>query len=262
MFTASPFQSETSATASSALDMLALNHSVRGDRGRHHLPEHLDRYIATGLEIDGQVGVGQIAPRREAVAAAPQPADHLAFMQHRLATVNGNVVVAAHLQRAQPPRNSGAARCQQPFAAVELRLVETNAETESRLERVVEQCEVGAVVAVALFHPEPLQDAVPAGPDARRAPCRHQPVPDLPGPRRLDVQLPTKLAYVRHPLGKHGGAADPYGPRVHEREAVICHVVGGHALENVPRGRSPHADDREILRRLAEVDGGISILYL
>src|SRR5260370_21643355 len=95
-FTVSPSQTETSATASSALDMLALNHGVRGDRGRHHLPEHLDRDIATRLKVDGQVRVAQIPPRREAVAAAPHPADHLPFMHHSLATITANALSPPH----------------------------------------------------------------------------------------------------------------------------------------------------------------------
>src|SRR6266852_2918830 len=45
----------TRSTASSALDMLALNHSIGGDGGRHNASEHLDLDAAAGLEIDGQV---------------------------------------------------------------------------------------------------------------------------------------------------------------------------------------------------------------
>src|SRR5258708_12401490 len=96
MCTLSPFHSETRATASSALDMLTLDHRVGGDRGRDHPPEHLDVDTAARLDIDGQIRIGQVARGRKPVPATPQPADHLAFPVHTLPPVNHPVVLPPH----------------------------------------------------------------------------------------------------------------------------------------------------------------------
>src|ERR1700704_5405214 len=137
-----------------------------------------------------------------------------------------------------------------------------DAEAQPGLERVVEEGEVRAVIAVALLHTEGIERTVPAGPDTRLAPRIHQSVPYLACPARFEVQLPAVLAHVRDPLRQGGRASDVDRPRLHEGEGRIRDVVARHAPEDFSGAWSPEPDDRKVLRRFAQLDGRVAIANL
>src|SRR5258708_29539977 len=111
---------------------------------------------------------------------------------HRLAAVDGHVLAAPDDERPEPPRDLRVDA--RPFLALD-------AEAEPGLEGIVEQGQVGPVVAVALLHPQRVERPVAARPDPVFLAGCHQPVPHLAGPRWVDVQLPAKLTYISDPLG-------------------------------------------------------------
>src|SRR6202011_6214144 len=137
-----------------------------------------------------------------------------------------------------------------------------DAEAEPGLERVVEEGEVGAVIAVALLHPEGIERTVSPGPDSRRTARIHQSVPHLASPAGIEVELPAVLAHVGDPLSQRRSASDAERPRLHERQALLRDVVARHAPEDFSRGRSPESDDRKILGRFPQLDGRVAIANL
>src|SRR5450756_973717 len=89
--------------------------------------------------------------------------DSSTFTVHSLAAVDREILVAANGQGAKPSRDPRFARGHQFLPAVEVALVELDTEAEPCFERVVEQGQVGAVVAVALLHAERIEHAIAAG---------------------------------------------------------------------------------------------------
>ena len=110
-------------------------------RGRDHLTENLDLDLGAGPDLQRQVGVGEVFPHREPVAAAPQPAGHASTAVHCLTAINRHVLLAADRQRAQPPREVRL-RSLEGLMPVEIAFVKPHAETKPGLERVVEQAHV------------------------------------------------------------------------------------------------------------------------
>src|SRR5579859_3782676 len=241
-------------TASSTRgDSTLRQHRIGDDQRWDTRPEHLDLDLGARLQLDGKVGVSQILLHREAVGAAAEATDHAAVERDGLTTVDREVVTVTDRQRAQPSRD----------LTVDPRpLLSVHAESEPGLIRVVEKGEVGPVVPVALLHAERVEGAIAARPDPVLLACRHQPVPYLAGPRRLDVELPAELADVRDALGEHARASDPDHARLHEGKRGLGDVVTRHALDDGPRMWSPDADHRQILRGLADIDGRIALPHL
>src|SRR2546427_512713 len=236
--------------------MLSLHHRIGGDRRRDHAPEHLDLHACPGLQIDRKVCVREVAPGGEPVSARRRPTDAGPLLSHSLPAVDRLVLLAADLQRAQPPADAALTPGQQLFAAVERRLLEADAEAQARLQRVVEQGQVGAVIAVALFHPQRVERAIAARHDARAVTCFHQPVPDLAGPRRVEIQLPAELTDISDTLGQRRRAADADLSRLHERESELRDVIACHALQEWQRTRTGDVDLSE--RRHVDDAGALS----
>ena len=183
-------------------------------------------------------------------------------MIHGLAAVDGGVVLVADCQGPEPPLYARIAGFEQGLAAVEISLVQVHAETHAGFEWVVQQGEVRPVVAIPLFHAERIQRPVAAGPDAERTPRRHQPVPHLARPGRVDVQLPAQLTHVRDPLRESSGTGDRQVLRLHERKRAFRYVIGRHRAEDLASSRPPQADHGELLCGLAHVDKGVAVAEL
>src|SRR3984893_8083980 len=257
-------------TASSARDMLcvmanqlfSLQHRVGADLSRHPPPEYLHLDPRSGSQSDRQVAVSDVAPDGESVCAAADPADDRTIGVDRLSTVDGDVVLLADQQGAQTPLDPARLRDQKRLAPIEIALVEADAEPEPGLQGIVQEREVGTVIAVALLHPERVQRAVPTRPDANASSGGHQPVPHLHRHAGLGVELPSQLAHVGDALGEDFESLEPDGASLHEGEAFFRNVVIGDALQPLPRGWPPHPDDAQLLRRLAHVDGPILLTLL
>src|SRR5439155_17555893 len=116
---------------------------------------------------------------------------------------------------------------------IEIPFVEADAEAEPGLQRIVQQGEVGSVVAVTLLHPQRVERSVPTGPNAKRSPAGHQAIPDLHRDTGLEIELPPELADIGHALGEHVESRYPNVAGLHEREAVFGDVVLGHALQHL-----------------------------
>src|SRR5207249_1462702 len=80
----------------------------------------------------------------------------------------------------------------------------------------------------------------------------------LPGPRRIDVQLPAQLADVRDALGENRNPRDADAARLHERKPVVGYVVVRDTLERLARMRAPHSDHRKLIRRFAQLHLGVA----
>jgi hypothetical protein len=121
------------------------------DARGYPLSEDLDLHRRSRSELNGEIRIGEIAANRESVRAAAQPPDHRAVSIHGLASVDRDVVFGADQQGAQPPRDARLSSCAERGAPVEGGLVEAHTEAEARLQRVVEEREIGAAVAIALL---------------------------------------------------------------------------------------------------------------
>src|SRR5207253_8355360 len=123
--------------------------------------------------------------------------------------VDGEVLLVAHQQRAQTPSDARRPGGQQRVPAVEIALVEAQAEPKSGLQRIVQQGEVGAVVAVTLLHPQRVERSVATRSDIKTLPGGYQAIPDLDRQPRFDIKFPAQLADVGHPLGEEVESVDP-----------------------------------------------------
>src|SRR2546428_4434184 len=235
--------------------LLALDHRVRMYLGRHALPEDVDLDLRSRPESDRQVAVGDVAPDREPVCAAAKPADERTIGIDGLSTVDGEVLVVADQQSPQAPRDARRPGRHQRVPPVEVALVEADAEAKPGLQRIVEQGEVGAVVAITLLHAQRVQRSVATGPDVKPSPGGHQAIPDLDRQRGRNIKLPAQLADVGNPLGEDVEAVDTDAASLHEGEAAFRDVVIGEATQDHADLRSPHPDDAQVLRRLADLDG-------
>src|SRR4029077_5099218 len=115
--------------------------------------EHLDLDECAWLDRHRQIGVRQVPLHCEAVRAAAQPPHDMAIAVHRLASVDRLVLFAAHRQGAEPPRGLAPDRAPLPWGG---------AEAKPGLEWIVEEPHVGAVVAVALLHPQRVEHPIAA----------------------------------------------------------------------------------------------------
>src|SRR3989442_12791669 len=242
--------------------LLALDHRVRMYLSRHALPEDLDLDLRSRPESDRQVAVGDVAPDREAVCAAGKPADARTIGIYGLSTVNREVLLVADQQSPQAPRDARRPGGHQRVPPVEIAVVEADAEPKPGLQRIVQQGEVGAVVAVTLLHPQRVQRSVATRPDTKPAAGGHQAIPPRDRQTGLDVKLPTELADVRDTLSEDVEAADTDAASLHEREAAFRDVVIGQATQDHAGLRSPHPDDAQVLRRLADLDGPVLLALL
>ena len=62
--------------------------------GRHELPEHVDMNVRTLVQLSRQLRECNVASHGEPVGRAPDPPDDLASTVHRLAAVDGQIVLA------------------------------------------------------------------------------------------------------------------------------------------------------------------------
>src|SRR5437773_2262928 len=245
-----------------ANQLLALQHRVAVDLRRHAPPKDLHLDLRSRPDSDRQVAVGDVAPDREAVRAAPEPADDRTVGKDGLATINGEVLLVADQQRPQAPRDArrpGGHECVPP---VEVALVEADAKPKPGLQRIVEEGEVGAVVAITLLHAQRVQRSVATRPDTNLPPRGHQAIPHLDGQPGFDIKFPAQLADVGHPLGEDVEAADTDGASLHEGEAVFRDVVLGQGTEDRAGLRPPHPDDAQVRRRLADLEGAVLLALL
>src|SRR6266704_3993673 len=241
---------------------LALQHRVAMDLRRHAPPEDLHLDLRSQPESHRQVAVGKVAPDREDVRAAPEPADDRTVGIDGLSTVDGEVLLVADQQSPQAPgdaRRPGGHECVPP---VEVALVEADAKPKPGLQRIVEEGEVGAVVAITLLHAQRVQRSVAARPDTNLPPRGHQAIPHLDGQPGFDIKFPAQLADVGHSLGEDVEAADTDGASLHEREAVFRDVVLGQGTEDYAGLWSPDPDDAQVLRGLADLDRRVSLPLL
>ena len=140
------------------------NSGSRRDLARDPLAEdlHLDRLSRLGVRR-GQVGVGDRALDRVAVAAARHAPDRRALDSHRLRAERDRARVGEH-EAAEPPLRL--LPREQRLAADEVALVELDREPEPGLERRVVGRDVGAPHAVALLEPQRVDRLVAAGDEA------------------------------------------------------------------------------------------------
>src|SRR2546423_3837933 len=242
--------------------LLALQQRVSVCLGRQAPPEDLDLDPRSRPESDRQIAVGDVAPEREAIRAAAEPADDRPIGIDGLSAVDGEVLLVAHQQGPQTPSDARRPGGQQRVPAVEIALVEAHAEPKSGLQRIVQQGEVGAVVPVTLLHPQRVERSVATWPDIKSSPGVHQAIPDLDRQPRLDIKFPAQLADVGHPLGEDVESGNTDVASLHEGEAVFRNVVIGQATEDGAGLRSPHPDDTQVLRCLADLDRAVLVALL
>ena len=206
--------------------------------------------------LRGQVGVGDRALDRVAVAAARDAADRGSLDANRLRAERDRARVGEH------EAAEAALRLllrEQRLAADEVALVELDREPEPRLERRVVGRDVGAPDAVALLEPQRVDRPVAARDEAEIASRLPDRIPEREPELGRAVELPAELADVgdaqreaRH--GADGELARPHvreverrrrqrledlaGLRAPEAEAGVRRgdVLDGHALRARARG--------------------------
>src|SRR5256885_5643616 len=218
--------------------LLAVEYGVGADLGRHPLPEDIHLDPRSGSKSDRQIAVGDVAPDGESIRAAAQSSDDRTIGIDGLATINREVLLVADQQGAETPPDPGGLGGHERVPPIEIALVEADAEAEPGLQRIVQQGEVGAVVAVTLLHPQRVQRSVAARPNAKRSPAGHQAIPDLHRDTGLEIELPPQLADIRHALGEYVESGYPNVASLHEREAFLGDVVVGNALQHLAGLRS------------------------
>src|SRR5207248_5702114 len=130
-----------------------------------------------------------------------------------------DVLPLSHQECSQTPRDAGRLCGHQRLATVEIALVEADAEPEPGLQWAVQQGEVGAVIPVTLLHPQRVQRSVATWADAKPPPGGHQAVPNLQRDTRIDIEFPSQLADIGHPLSEGVETLDSDLASLHEREA-------------------------------------------
>src|SRR6185503_6403174 len=189
----------------SAPDALALGVEERLGRDLALDPaaEDLDLDPGPRLVLGRQVGVGDRALDRVAVAGARYPADDLAADPHRL-VAEGDRARVGEGEAAQALARPGFPRGEDRLFADEAdRLVELDAEADAALVGGLVRGDVGAPDPVALLEPEAVDRPVAAGDD----PLRLARLPErLPEPEPVlgrAVDLPAELADVGDPQHPH-----------------------------------------------------------
>ena len=164
------------------------------------------------------------------------------------------VVLIADEQRAQPRLGLGCV--EERFAAVEVSLVDRDAEAETRLVGRVGGREVGSEVAVALLDPQRVERRVAHRSRGTRS---DEAVPDLDRPLAWHVQLEAELADVGDPLRERRRAADLDRARGPEGKGLAGNVVARHRLEKITGRRPPQPDHRQLVGDVPDRHGCVGL---
>src|SRR5206468_8668594 len=218
--------------------------------------EDVDHDWRVDRNLGRDVGVGDRALHRVAVAAARHAADDLAADAHRLRAQNHRARLVED-QTCEARLRRRLAFLDEGVPPNELALVELDAEAEPRRVGVDLGTDIRAPDAVSLLETQRIDSLVPAGSEvvvvARLAEGVPQPQPVL----GRAVKLPSQLSHVRHPLRQARHRSDGDLLRGHEWKGRVAEVRRSRLLQDGASIRTPEPDARVRGRDVLDVDRAI-----
>ncbi len=212
-------------------------------------------------QFNGEIGIHDVLLQREAIPAAANAAQDLAFVVDGFAAIDlCEVILAGQHKGTELASNAFLFPLDQRIASNEVAFVQVNAEAKSAFVGCFGDGDVGSKVAVSFFKTQAVQHFVPADLNAEFLASCHQQVKDHRGAVIRDVKFPTQFARITDTLSVHLRAVDVnrLGGQVWVR--LIRDIVLRNLLQYTTRLWSPQRETGIFLRDVA--DGHFAVAFL